>query len=282
MIKPLSLKLSAWFRALSHAIYLYLFLLCKDINRQNLLPEAIWVWQPLLKPPDENQSEFNCIRVNKDPWPDDCHPLGHPWVKLRFWRGEGTASEAELEPHTSHSQPGFPQWAVGAGDGSSPSLTFLPWAPAEPSLLRDSSHLPTPTLFMGALGLLGGFLCLWLQTAQVQSLSLAHGTFKQPRHLVTRVYLSKSVRGQCLNNSICILVPILFHLHFWSQPGKERDSSWSRINLCFNSWGCEPLCLIPEGNFSAVKSWLSHLIQSSVLLPRERVSDSSEFSWMNG
>lgn len=94
-----------------------------------------------------------------------------------------------------------------------------------------------------------------------------------PGHLVTAVYLSKSVIGQCLNNNICILVPILFHLHFWSQPEKERQFLVQYKPL-FQQLRMRALCLIPEGNFSAVRSCLSHLIQSSSLLPRELVSNS--------
>lgn len=300
MIKLLSLKLSAWFRALLHAIYLYLFLLCKDINRQNIWPEAVWVRQPLLKSPDGNQSDFNCMRVDKDPWPDVCHSRGHPWV--RFWRGEQTASEADVEPHSSH-----PQCCSHSSQGSCSEVWVLGMAPAPgwphcPGSCtgtalccqhtgRVIAVLPCPHVspgicrrgqglwFVGAQGLPGGF---WSQTAPAHS----QWPFTATWHLHTTrtfgVYLSKSVIGQCLNNSICILVPILFLLQFWSQPEKERDNSWCSINLCFSSWGCEPSCLLPEGNFSAVKSWLSHLIQSYVLLPREWVSDSSKFFWMNG
>lgn len=48
--------------------------------------------------------------MNKDPWVDDCHPLGHPGV--RFWRGEGTARDTEVEPHIFHSLccPDPPAW----------------------------------------------------------------------------------------------------------------------------------------------------------------------------
>lgn len=98
-------------------------------------------------------------------------------------------------------QPHFPQRGVGGEDGPSPWLTLLPWAPAETSLHSEclcqpvlphctqpgsfpgsesSSRLPTRAplapagggqgpCFMGAQGLLGGFLCLWLQIAPVQS-----------------------------------------------------------------------------------------------------------------
>lgn len=228
MIKLLSLKLSAWFRALSHVIYLYLFLLWKGINnkmydlRQSGYGNHFW----------NHQMELNQILTAKE------------WIRILAWDfGEERGLQVRLRWSPTPATLGGWGWqqplADPSGPGSCRDLAAqrvpVPACPAGLHSLRDipcqREQLPPAhsvpwhcrrgqgLWFMRAQGLLGGFLSLWWQTAQAQS----YGTFKQPGHLVTGIYLSKSVTGQCLNNSVCILVPILFHLHFWSQPEKERQ-----------------------------------------------------------